>query len=93
VDYVELDPEIIRLSLQFLPEREKSALRNERVHIFYQDGRAFLKETRKRYDMIILNLPEPATAQINRFYTKEFFLEAREKLTEKGVLSFLVPSA
>jgi len=93
VDYVELDPEIIRLSLQFLPEREKSALRNERVHIFYQDGRAFLKETRKRYDMIILNLPEPATAQINRFYTKEFFLEAREKLTEKGVLSFRVPSA
>jgi len=68
-------------------------LRNEKIRIFYQDGRAFLKETAKRYDMIILNLPEPATAQINRFYTKEFFLEAREKLTEKGVFSFRVPSA
>ena len=93
VDYVELDPEIIRLSLQFLPEREKSVLRNNRIHIFYRDGRAFLNETLKKYDMIILNLPEPATAQINRFYTKEFFLEAREKLTEKGVFSFRVPSA
>ena len=93
VDYVELDPEIIRLSLQFLPEKEKSVLRHKRIHIFYQDGRAFLTETQKKYDMIILNLPEPATAQINRFYTKEFFHEAREKLTEKGVFSFRVPSA
>jgi spermidine synthase len=93
VDYVELDPEIIRLSLQFLPEREKNVLRNKRIHIFYKDGKAFLSETQKEYDMIILNLPEPATAQINRFYTKEFFLEAKEKLTEKGVFSFRVPSA
>jgi spermidine synthase len=93
VDYVELDPEIIRLSLQFLPEQERNVLRNNRVHIFYQDGRAFLSKTQKEYDMIILNLPEPATAQINRFYTKEFFLEVKEKLNEKGVFSFRVPSA
>lgn len=93
VDYVELDPEIIRFSLQFLPEEEKKILSNERVHIHYLDGRAFLKRTSKKYDLIILNLPEPATAQINRFYTKEFFLEAKGKLNEKGVLSFRVPSA
>jgi len=93
VDYVELDPEIIRLSLQFLPEREQNVLRNKRIHIFYQDGRAFLSKTQKKYDMIILNLPEPATAQINRFYTKEFFFKAREKMTEQGVFSFRVPSA
>lgn len=93
VDYVELDPEIIRISLRYLPESEQEVLRNKRVHIFYQDGRAFLAQTQKKYDMIILNLPEPATAQINRFYTKEFFLKAKEKLTEEGVFSFRVPSA
>ncbi len=93
VDYVEIDPEIIRLSLQFLPEEEKEIFQNERVHIYYQDGRAFLNKAKKSYDMIILNLPEPATAQINRFYTKEFFLKSREKLTEEGVVSFRVPSA
>jgi len=93
VDYVELDPDIIRLSLQFLPESEQRILKNNRVHIFYQDGRAFLNKNQKKYDMIILNLPEPATAQINRFYTREFFLEVREKLTKKGVFSFRVPSA
>ncbi len=93
VDYVELDPEIIRLSLEFLPEEEKRILKNRRVHLFLQDGRAFLHKVQKTYDLIILNLPEPATAQINRFYTKEFFLKVKEKLAEKGVFSFLVPSA
>ena len=93
VDYVELDPEIIRISFRYLPESEQEILRNKRVHIFYQDGRAFLVKIQKKYDMIILNLPEPATAQINRFYTKEFFLNSKEKLTEEGVFSFRVPSA
>jgi len=93
VDYVELDPEIIRLSLQVLPEEEKKFLENQRVHTYFEDGRAFLYRITKKYDIIILNLPEPSTAQINRFYTKEFFLETRKKLTEKGILSFRVPSA
>ncbi len=93
VDYVELDPEIIRLSRKFLPQEAQSIFEDRRVHIVYRDGRAFLKKTPKQYDMILLNLPEPATAQINRFYTREFFLMAREKLSPEGVVSFRVPSA
>jgi len=93
VDYVELDPEIIRLSLKLLPEEEKKYLKSNRVQTFYQDGRAFLARASKKYDIIILNLPEPSTAQINRFYTKEFFLLAKEKLTDNGIFSFRVSSA
>ena len=93
VDYVELDPEIIRMSSRFLPDTEKKILRNKRVQIFYQDGRAFLRKSHKTYDMIILNLPDPSTAQINRFYTKEFFLMVKEKLTDDGIFSFRVSSA
>jgi spermidine synthase len=93
VDYVELDPEIIRISSRFLPDTEKEILRNKRIQIFYQDGRAFLRKSQKTYDMIILNLPDPATAQINRFYTKEFFLMVKEKLTDDGIFSFRVSSA
>lgn len=93
VDYVELDPEIIQLSLEFLPEEERKILRHSRIHIFYEDGRAFLARAKKKYEIIILNLPEPATAQVNRFYTKEFFLEVKEKLVERGIFSFRVPSA
>lgn len=93
VDYVELDPEIIRLSLKHLPEKERKILGSNRVHTFYQDGRAFLNRTPKKYDIIILNLPEPATAQINRFYTREFFLTIRKRLKEFGIFSFRISSA
>ncbi len=93
VDYVELDPEIIRLSLKYLPQQEIETLKDKRVQIHFQDGRTFLKNTAELYDAIILNLPDPSTAQINRFYTKEFFSQVRKKLTPDGIFSFRVSSA
>jgi len=93
LDYVELDPAIIRLSEKYLAAADFAALRSPRARIVYQDGRSFLERTNERYDAIILNLPEPATAQVNRYYTREFFLEARKKLNSGGVLSFVVSSA
>ena len=93
VDYVELDPEIIRLSEIYRSAAEKESFRNPRVHLVYGDGRAFLEKAPAVYDVVILNLPEPATAQINRFYTREFFVRARRKLAGDGVFSFRVPSA
>jgi spermidine synthase len=93
VDYVEIDPAMIRLAERYLPASGLTALKSPRVRVLFEDGRAFLERTNKVYDAIILSLPEPATAQINRFYTIEFFREARKKLSPAGVLSFIVPSA
>ena len=93
VEYVELDPDIIRLSEPFRSETENASFRNPRLRLVFDDGRTFLEKTSEVYDVIILNLPEPATAQINRFYTREFFLRARAKLAAGGVFSFRVPSA
>lgn len=93
IDYVELDPEIIRFSLKHLPRSERNTFHDPRVQVYYRDGRAYLSHSTQSYDVIILNLPEPTTAQINRFYTREFFLIVRDRLTEKGVFSFRVPSA
>jgi spermidine synthase len=93
IDYVELDPEIIDLSRSFLGKEERHSLDAVKVHIIFQDGRAFLQETEERYQVILLNLPEPATAQINRFYTVEFFRLAQRHLSPGGILSFPVPSS
>ncbi len=93
VDYVELDPEIIKLSLEYLPEGAKNAARDSRVRVFYDDGVSFITKNQKKYDTIILNLPDPSTAQLNRLYTKEFFLTARNSLNADGIFSFRVSSA
>ena len=92
-DYVELDPGIIRMAEAVLGKGERASLRDPRVHVHYGDGLKFLRGSSERYDVIILNLPEPATAQINRFYTREFFVLAQSRLAPGGVFSFVVPSS
>ncbi len=93
VDYVELDPRVIRMAVAHLDPRELASLRSPRTQIIFEDGRAYLRKTLEHYDAVLLDLPEPATAQINRFYTREFFAEVKDKLRPGGILGFRVPSA
>jgi spermidine synthase len=92
IDYVELDPEIIKLTRLYLPEAS-AILDHSRVTTRIEDGRRFIGQTNRRYELIISNLPEPSSAQINRFYTVEFFAVIKERLASDGVFSFVVPSS
>lgn len=93
VHYVELDPLIIQMAKEHLYPVDSAVLQDRRVRVINIDGRLFIKNTRHRYDSIIINLPDPFTAQLNRFYTLEFFKEVKSALTEGGVLSFGVASS
>ena len=88
VDLVELDPEIFELGRTYFAGQMATLQHDPRVRLHIRDGRLFLKSTPERFDVILLNLPEPQTAQINRFYTVEFFREAAAKLNSGGILSF-----
>ena len=88
LDYVELDPTIIDLTRQYFPKEWAPIAADPRVRVYNRDGRLFLKTAKLRYDVIIVNLPDPQTAQLNRFYTLEFFREAAQKLLAGGILSF-----
>jgi spermidine synthase len=90
---VELDPAIIKLGKVHLSTEVTSALEDSRVSVHSRDGRLYLAETANLYDVILLNLPEPFTAQLNRFYTEEFFRLAARKLNEGGILSFSASAA
>ena len=88
VDYVELDPTIFDLARNYLPSVWIPLNADPRVHIHHTDGRLFLRTTARKFDVIVVNLPDPQTAQLNRFYTFEFFREAAARLTPGGVFSF-----
>ena len=92
-DLVELDPALIGLARRHLSADSLAVLGDARLRLFHSDGRTFLRRAGERYDAILLNLPEPATAQINRYYTRQFFLEVRGRLAPDGVFGFVVPSA
>ena len=89
VDYVELDPAVLVAAERFLPQR----LDDPRLSLRVDDGRRFLERARPgSYDVIILDLPDPVTSQLNRFYTEELFREARAALTPDGVLALSIGS-
>lgn len=87
VDYVELDPLIIELSRRFI---KNPSLDDPRIRIENVDARLWVKRTQEKYDVVILNLAGPRTAQINRFYTLEFFQELSEILEPQGIVSFSI---
>jgi spermidine synthase len=100
IDYVEMDEKVLSLVRDYLPEEDKRALEDPRVHIHHVDGRQFVKARQaeirgeqNRYDLVILSLPEPSTSAFNRFYTREFFQEVRAILSENGVVSTSISSA
>jgi spermidine synthase len=93
VDYVELDPSLITMGRELLPPEATRPLDDPRVTIIYTDGRRFVQHGQRKYDVVILHLPDPTTAQLNRCYTQEFFAEVREILHEGGVFYLSVSSS
>jgi spermidine synthase len=88
IDYVELDPAVLDLAQEYFSAAWTPLRADPRVHVHNTDGRLFLRTTNLKFDVVIVNLPDPQTAQLNRFYTLEFFREVANKLTPTGVFSF-----
>jgi len=93
IDYVELDPALIEMARQFFPVQSALVVSDPRVHLHTADGRYYLRTTGDRFDVIVLNLPDPQTAQLNRFYTVEFFRSARDHLAPGGLLALQLRSS
>jgi spermidine synthase len=83
IDYVELDPYLTAAAEKLGILKKKPFL-----EVINSDARSYLKKAGKKYDAIIINLPDPDTFQINRFFTDEFLTMAKRHLNTGGVLSF-----
>ncbi|MFC2152488.1 spermidine synthase [Bacteroidota bacterium] len=68
IDYVDVNPEIIKMAKTKLNVDSIQIL-----NIIERDAIRFLKKNKKKYDVVLINLPKPSTIQLNRFYTQEFF--------------------
>lgn len=60
------------------------------MNIIIADGRFFIKNTKDKFDCIIINLSDPINAQLNRYYTKNFFQEVKSRLKPDGLFSIRV---
>lgn len=88
IDYVELDPLILKMLRKYPTELTQRELQNPRVRTINLDGRFFVKQTDSRYDVVFLGLYDPSDLQANRLFTREFFQMLKTRLNQGGILAF-----
>lgn len=87
VTQVELDPQVIEVANTVLLEDNGGSLLDPRVEVITDDAFTWLRsggDGGKRYDAIIIDLPDPNNDRMARLYSEEFYTLARARLDEGG---------
>lgn len=81
IDVVDIDPEIVKVAKRFFGFREDAKLK---AHV--TDGRKFIEQCKKPYDIILLDAYGPEDVPY-LLTTKEFLLAVRSALRPSGVVA------
>lgn len=93
LDYVELDPLIIEMLKKYPTALTETELKEKRVNIINVDGRFYLRNSPKLYDIILIGLSDQSDLSTNRLFTQEFFSLVKERLNSDGILSLWLPGS
>ncbi len=84
---VDIDEEVIRLCRELLPSFHQGSFDDSRAEVFYVDALKYLKETEEKFDVVILDLPDPVEeGPAYLLYTQNFYRLLKSRLKEEGVL-------
>lgn len=81
IDIAEIDPDVVPVAEKFFYFRE-----NEKMKVHVDDGRLFIKRTKKKYDMIFLDAYQNDYIPFH-LTTAEFLREVKGRLKEGGVVA------
>jgi spermidine synthase len=88
---VELVPSV-KEAFAFYHADAARVLSNPRGHIVIDDGRRFLKRTREKFDVIVIDPPPPVEAAgSSLLYSEEFYELAKQRLKPNGILQAWFP--
>lgn len=82
VDLVELDEAVISFSRTMLQFCSQGAFEDPRTRVHIQDGRSFVEQSKETYDIIIMDMTDPAGPSL-RLYSREFFLALTRVLKDR----------
>ncbi len=89
IDCVELVPGLVE-SAKYYKDFNNEVYKDSRLNIISGDGRHFLQITKNKYDLISCDPTHPVLGSGN-LYTKDYFEQLNEHLTENGMMSQYLP--
>jgi len=84
VDVLELEEEIRKVAKFFDPV-SRHAMQHPRINNITGDAREFLLTKGENYDLIVSEPSNPCRAGVANLYTREFYLNASQRLTRNGI--------
>lgn len=85
-EVAEISPEVIEASVHFNFMNEEP-LKDPRLNVIQDDGVSALRLSRYKYDIIISQPSNPWSAGVGNLFTKEFFNDCKQKLSNGGYLA------
>ncbi|MGG1657896.1 spermidine synthase [Brevibacillus sp. NRS-1366] len=90
ITVVDIDPVMMEFgkTLEELVKFNQGSLNHPKVRTVVEDGRAFLEQNEEKWDVIILDLPEPTLDSIalSRLYSWEFYRLLMDRLNPGGIV-------
>jgi spermidine synthase len=89
VTLVDLDPAMTRLFRDDprLSKLNQGSLSDPKLTIENQDAMLFLRNTRQRFDVVILDFPDPTNYAVGKLYSLELYRSLKSRLSEGGVVA------
>ncbi len=82
---VEMDPRVVEISREHLPDISQKAFEDRRTNLIFANGYEFLKKERGLFDVILVDSTDPV-GEAAVLFSEEFYRLAFSSLTEEGIL-------
>jgi spermidine synthase len=86
IDFVEIDPDVYKVSKKYFPALVAGLDDDRRVHFLFGDGIKFVKESKNKYDIILVDGTDPSDIAGGLFAT-DFFRDVRGALRPGGIMA------
>ncbi|MCL4722279.1 MAG: hypothetical protein KJ041_10080, partial [Gammaproteobacteria bacterium] len=90
IDIVDLNRNVF-LTAPAFAATNGNVQRDPRVRLIHDDGRNFLRHADQTYDLITSEPPPPMAAGVYRLYSREYYEDARARLSPTGLMSQWLP--
>jgi spermidine synthase len=86
ITLVDIDPAMTRLAATnpALSRLNEHALRNPKVHVVNDDAMRFLQTSNARFDVVLLDFPDPTQFSLGKLFSTSFYASVRDHLTQGG---------
>jgi len=82
---VEIDKDVINISRKHLNRICQRSFNDKRLHTIIDDGANFIKNTKERFDIAIIDSPDPI-GPAKALFSKSFYSQIYSILTNKGIM-------